>query len=113
MGRALALLLAAFILGACATMIDSSDSLGGQQEGPRWGVLRYQRGWSDTALALRQASARRQMSEFCEPDAYRIVSSEADRQIRVSGSYAGEVDVMYVRFECVPRSPVDSAAVKQ
>jgi hypothetical protein len=100
-------------LGGCtATMIDSSDRIGGQQDGPRWGILRYQRGWSDTALSMRQASAREQMEEYCAPQEYRIADQHAEREYRtvVTSSYAqsGSVDIVYVRFECVPAKTIDT-----
>ena len=88
-----------------ATLISTSEGLGGIQKGPKWGVVQYPIYPNHPNLANESMeNARHQMENFCVPQNYRVVNQQM-RSNTESTFYQGsggsyKKQVMFVRFEC-------------
>ncbi len=94
------------LLMACgATMVTGSSDLGGIQDGPKWGVVRYLNQGIQSVVDARKADARRQMADYCRPTQYRVTeTNEKDKwEVYISEGWGGggSMSYMYIRFECV------------
>lgn len=104
-----------FLGGCSASMITSSDSLGGVQAGPRWGIVKYLNQGDDGVIKSRQDSARKLMERFCNPLNYRVVQigQQSDFFAYLGGSgagfggAAGTFNYLYIKFECVDSPKLD------
>ncbi len=90
-------------LGGCATatLVTSSGDLGGVQEGPRWGVVKYLNNGADAVIKERKADARRIMREFCAPDNYKVVSLGENSTWATYKGSGGSFNYLHAKFECV------------
>ena len=91
----LAILSAMFLTGCTASMVTSSDALGGVQEGTRWGIVRILIQGSESAMEERQEHSRRLMTEYCTPKRYKVIYDKSEFV------FYGYPEYMLIRFECV------------
>jgi hypothetical protein len=91
--------------GCSASIVVSSDTLGGVQEGPRWGIVKYLNQGADSVIEARASNAREKMAQYCSPLNYKVTAtSEKDSSmfLLLEGSGGGgTTSYLYIRFECV------------
>jgi hypothetical protein len=114
---ALGILSVGVVATSCsASIVTSSDKLGGVQDGPRWGIVKYLNQGADAVIDARAADARKQMQKFCAPIQYRVTAtSERDSSffLLLEGTGGGgSSSYLYIRFECVEQSPAESSVPK-
>lgn len=87
------LLVIVLAVSGCAKLIETSDSLGGIQDGPKWGIVEYGPGTKEKAIEI--------MQEYCRPINYKILSvTHGDRSILAkTRSLNGET--LRTKFECL------------
>jgi len=89
-----------FVSCTTASMVISSGDLGGIQDGPKWGVVKYLNQGADSVINARKADARKKMRDYCYPDNYRVVqTSTKDEWMTYQGS-GGSFGYLYIKFEC-------------
>ena len=91
--------------GCSASIVASSDTLGGVQEGPKWGIVKYLNQGADAVISERQKDARKIMEKFCNPNNYKVVGlNEKDKSTFFdydgTGGGGGS-SYVYIKFECV------------
>lgn len=99
-----------FYISGCAsaTMVATSDDLGG--EGGRWGIVKYLNGGADFVINSRRDDARSQMTEYCFPEGYKVLNAAEDSQyggsVPLYGvSVATSYNYVKIRFECIHEIP--------
>ena len=92
-----------FLLVGCSSSVNivaSSESLGGIQKEPKWGVVRY-----IGRSKGQQRLARNKMVKYCQPRPYKIVKIEKKEGSRTTMNpfllFKREAGYIYLRFECV------------
>ena len=89
------------LVGGCATasLVATSGQLGGVQDGPRWGVVKYRS--SGIAAERSREKARGIMSRYCAPGRYRVVAvNEGLGDPVVFQGVQYPTNAVRVRFEC-------------
>ncbi len=89
-----------FISCTTASMVTSSGDLGGIQDGPRWGVVKYLNQGADFVINDRKADARKKMRDFCYPDNYRVVQTSTQNEWMTYQGSGGSFGYLYIKFEC-------------
>ena len=110
MKRVTSLAVVVVVLSGCsASIVTTSDAVGGVQEGPRWGIVKYPDQGPEFLVNARKADARKKMAAYCASLPYRVFSVKEIREGSIPpaeqrqwrsiegtvGSYA------YLMFECV------------
>ena len=111
MKRITSLAVVVVVLSGCsASIVTTSDEVGGVQEGPRWGIVKYPDQGPEFLVNARKADARKKMAAYCASLPYRVFSVKEIREGSIPpadqrhlflltegtvGSYA------YLMFECV------------
>ena len=87
------ILLIFIISTGCAQMIETSDDLGGVQNGNRWGVIKY-------SSATRQ-DAKKKMIAYCRNGQYKIISVNDSSDVIYANGTPVPRQHNTAKFECI------------
>ena len=108
----LALVVVVVVLSGCsgsASIVTTSNEVGGIQEGARWGIVKYFNQGPAFVVNARKADARKKMEAYCAPLPYRVLAVKevptgsippADQRAwrRIEDTPVGSH--VYLKFEC-------------
>ena len=81
MKRITSLAVVVVVLSGCsASIVTTSDEVGGVQEGPRWGIVKYPDQGPEFLVNARKADARKKMAAYCASLPYRVLSVKEIRE---------------------------------